>query len=324
MRGNIAIVASDESALERLSAVAPDDVEVKWIDSNLPIDVRAEQMSDAVAVLFAGAPFDIELVRLCARLKLVQATSAGVDRFDLAALGELGVRVANNYGSNAIAVSEHAVALMISVFRKLALQFHSVRAGNWSGTISADWSSQAYEIAGKTVGIVGLGPIGRQVAQRLRGWECSLVYYDVVRPPAELVAELGLEAVSMDELLSASDIVSLHVPLNPRTRGMISTRELGLMKPTAVLINTCRGGVVDEAALTRALRDGEIAGAGLDVLEQEPTPPDNPLLTMDNVAVTPHLASMSVESGPRSAAFAMENMARVARGEEPLSVVTPV
>ena len=324
MKGIVAIVAPDRSKLDDLLAAAPDGVEVKWIDSTQPTHVQAEQMSDAVAMLQAAGDFDIALARSCPRLKLIQATSAGVDRFDVAALGEMGIRVANNHGGNANAVAEHAVALMITVLRKLTLQFESARAGKWIGAIRADWTPQAYEISGKTVGIVGLGQIGRRVAQRLQGWECSTIFHDPVQPAAELVADLGLRTVSMDDLLQESDIVTLHAPLNPRTRGLMGKRELGLMKSMAILINTCRGGVVEESSLIEALRAGKIAGAGLDVLEQEPTQKDNPLLNMDNVAVTPHLAGMSAESGPRSIAFAMQNMARVARGEEPLSVVTPV
>lgn len=324
MKGIIAIVAPDRGKLDNLLRAAPDDVEVKWIDSTQPTHVQAEQMSDVVAMLQAAGDFDMDLARSCPRLKLIQVTSAGVDRFDVAALGEMGIRVANNHGGNANAVAEHAVALMITVLRKLTLQFESVRAGKWMGAIRQDWTPRAYEISGKTVGIVGLGQIGLRVAQRLQGWECSTIFHDPVQPEAELVADLGLRAVSMDDLVQESDIVTLHAPLNPRTRGLVGKREFGLMKSTAILINTCRGGVVEESSLIEALRAGKIAGAGLDVLDQEPTQKDNPLLSMNNVAVTPHLAGMSAESGPRSVTFAMQNMARVARGEEPLSVVTAV
>ena len=324
MTGVIAVVGPDESVLEGLLPFAPDDVDVKWVDSSLPVDAKAEQMSDSVAMLHAGAQFDLELVRRCPRLRLIQTLIAGVDVFDLAALAEMGVQVANNRGGNAVAVAEHTVMLIVAVHRKLRLQFETVRAGRWSGTLRRDWQPQAYEIAGQTVGIIGMGFIGREVARRLQGWGCSILYHDTVHPPAELVYELRLRSVSMEDLLRESDIVSLHVPLNDRTRGMIGIRELQLMRRTAVLINTSRGAVVDEAALIQALRDGVIAAAGLDVLEEEPTPGDNPLLSMDNVAVTPHLATMSAESGPRSAAFAMENMARVARGGDPLAVVEPL
>ena len=324
MKGTIVVLGPEGSNFEGMVGLAPDDVEVKWVDSNQPTDAIAEQMSDAVALFNSGAPFDMDLARRCPRLRLIQSTSAGVDGYELAALAEMGIQVANNRGGNAITVAEHTVALMVAAFRKLALQFEAVRAGKWFGSVIEDWASQAHEINGKTVGLLGTGFIGLEVARRLQGWGCSIIYYDLVHPPADVVDELGLRSVSMDELLRESDIVSLHVPLNPRTKGLIGARELGMMKRTAVLINTCRGPVVDEAALIQALRDGVIAAAGLDVLEEEPTPTDNPLLSMDNVAVTPHLAAMSVESGPRSAAFAMENMARVARGGEPEGVVRPV
>ena len=276
-----------------------------------------------MAVIATPSEFPVELARSCPNLKLVQVVSAGTDRMDLTALGELGVRVANNGGGNAVAVAEQTIALMVSAYRKLQLQFRSVTAEEWAGDIRATWSSQAHELPGKTVGIIGLGRIGRQVAQRLQGWECELVYNDLVTIPAELEAELHLARLSMDELLQTSDIVSLHVPLNRSTRGMVSDREFEMMKPTSVLINACRGPVVDEAALVRALRDGQIAAAGLDVLEEEPTPVENPLLKMDNVVVTPHMAGLSIQAFEKSRTVAVQNLARVLRGEEPESIVLP-
>ena len=302
----------------------PPEFRVEWVDSNGQLDGQAEVMKDAVAALVTDGRFDVELARLCPRLRVVQTTSAGYDGIDVASLNRMGIQVANNYGGNAPAVAEHTIGLMVSVVRKLVLQFESTRSGDWYGTIGREEWTRPYEIAGKTVGIVGMGHIGRQVARRLQGWDCSIVYYDPIDPPADLVEQLSLRALSMDELLRESDIVTLHTMLNAQTRGMIGTRELKMMKSTAVVINTCRGGVVDEAALIRALRDGEIAGAALDVFEQEPTPRDNPLLTMGNVVVTPHMAGVSVEAFPRNAGFGLENIARVIRGEEPLSVVRPV
>ena len=320
----VGLFGPNETPLERVRALAAQGIKVEWVDSNGQLDAQAEVMQDAVAALVTDGRFDVELARLCPRLKLVQTTSAGYDGIDVASLNRMGIQVANNYGGNAPAVAEHTVGLMVSVVRKLVLQFESTRSGDWYGTIGRDEWTRPYEIADKTVGIVGMGHIGRQVARRLQGWDCSIVYHDPIEPPAELVEQLALTALSMDELLRESDIVTLHTMLNAQTRGMIGTRELRMMKPTAVVINTCRGGVVDEAALIRALRDGEIAGAALDVFEQEPTPRDNPLLTMGNVVVTPHMAGVSVEAFPRNAGFGLQNIARVIRGEEPLSVVRPV
>ena len=320
----VGLFCPNDTPLERVRDLAPSGIRVEWVDSNGQLDGQAEVMKDAVAALVTDGSFDVELARLCPRLRLVQTTSAGYDGIDVASLNRMGIQVANNYGGNAPAVAEHTIGLMVSVVRKLVLQFEATRSGDWYGTIGREEWTRPYEIAGKTVGIVGMGHIGRQVARRLQGWDCSIVYYDPIEPPADLVEQLSLRALSMDELLRESDIVTLHTMLNAQTRGLIGTRELRMMKPTAVVINTCRGGVVDEAALIRALRDGEIAGAALDVFEQEPTPRDNPLLTMGNVVVTPHMAGVSVEAFPRNAGFGLQNIAQVIRGEEPLSVVRPV
>ena len=235
----------------------------------------------------------------------------------------MGIRVANNGGGNSVAVSEHTVALIVSTYRKLHLQFQTVKAREWAGDMRAAWYSQAHELTGKTVGIIGLGRIGQQVAQRLQGWDCELIYSDDVAIPAEVEERLNVTRTSKDDLVTRSDVITLHVPLNRQTRGMISDREFDMMKPTAILINACRGPVVDEAALIRAMNEGKIAAAGLDVLEEEPTPADNPLLDMDNVLVTPHMASFAQESGEKSRAFAAQNVARVVRGEDPESVVLP-
>jgi phosphoglycerate dehydrogenase-like enzyme len=314
----------DPRQLETFRRVAPEDTEVTWVDVTQPLDQQAAQLRDAVAVIAMPSAFPVDLALKCPNLRLIQTVSAGTNLLDIAALNELGIRVANNGGGNAVAVSEHTITLMVSVYRKLHLQFQAVKARQWAGDIRARWFDQAYELTDKTVGIIGFGRIGQRVARRLQGWECRLIYHDVVSFPPALEQELHVTRVPFDELLRTSDIITLHVPLNRLTKGMISDREFGLMKPTAVLINACRGPVVDEAALIRALRAQKLLGAGLDVLEQEPTPADNPLLDMDNVLVTPHFAAFAQESFEKSRAFAMQNAARVARGEEPESVVEPV
>lgn len=327
MRKIIGITATKDADLDRFYELVPSDIELKRIDVDEPISIQSQQMSGVVSLLHMGNPykkFDIDLARSCPSLRLVQSTSAGVDRFDVTGLAELGVKVANNNGGNSIAVAEHTISLMVSVYRKLALQFESVSKGDWMGEIRQTWGPKAHEIAGKTVGVVGFGHIGSKVARRLMGWECSVIFHDPDISVEEVSHDMNVKSVSIDELLISSDIVSLHVPLNASTRGMIGEEELGKMKPTAILINTCRGPVVDEKALISALRSGEIAGAGLDVLEQEPSEAGNPLLDMENVAITPHLAGMSIESGPRSSNFAIENLIRVARGQDPLSVVSSV
>ena len=224
-------------------------------------------------------------------------------------------------GPTPFPVAEHAIALMINVGKRMMLQWDST-------TKNRQWRAGLYlndltELTEKTVGIVGLGRIGKQVAKRLTGFDTRTIYHDIVEMPWDVQRELKAEPVPFDDLLRESDIVTLHVPLTRRSRGMMSDREFGMMKPTAYLINTCRGSVVDEAALYRALKDGQISGAGLDVLEEEPTPPDNPLLDLDNVVITPHMATSSQESRLRTAVFAWGNIMRVLSGETAESLVTP-
>ena len=323
MAGKIALFGPNDSQLEALQRVAPDGIEITWVDSNQSVEDAAEDLKDTVAVIAAVSGFPMDLAAKCPNLSLIQTTSAGTDRLDKAALGELGVRVANNGGGNAVAVAEHTITMMVSVYRKMQLQFQYVKDGEWAGNLrGSQWFEQAHELTGKTVGIIGLGRIGSRVAKRLQGWECELIYSDIIDVP-ELEQEIGIKKVSTDELLRTSDIITLHVPLNRQTRGMISDAELDMMKDTAILINCCRGPVVDEAALIRGLQEGKIASAGLDVLEEEPTPKDNPLLGMDNALVTPHLASFAQEAGEKSRVFAMQNVARVATGQDPESIVLP-
>lgn len=323
MAGKIAFFAPNDSQLAAHQRVAPEGVEISWVDSNLPVDEAAEQLKDTMAVIVGGGAFSLELAQKLSNLSLIQVTSAGTDRLDKAALGELGIRVANNGGGNAVAVAEHTIAMMVNVYRKMQLQLNSVKDGQWAGGLrGSEWFEQAHELTDKTIGIIGLGRIGSRVARRLQGWECELIYSDVIDVP-ELEQDLGIKKVSKEELLETSDIVTLHVPLNRQTRGMISDAEFDMMKDTAVLINCCRGPVVDEAALIRALEQKKIASAGLDVLEVEPTPTDNPILKFDNALVTPHLASFAQEAGEKSRVFAMQNVARVAAGEAPESIVLP-
>ena len=323
MSRTIPVLSPDDSHLQLIRSVAPEGVKIDWIDSTQSIERQAAELKDAVAIIVVPTDVAVEVVRACPNLRLVQVCSAGTDRMDVGALGELGIKVANCGGGNAAAVSEHTIALMLSVYRKLNLQFESVKARQWVGDVRSKWMSHAHELTDKTVGIIGLGRIGQQVAKRLKGWECHLIYDDVINQPPDVEKELHVTRVPRDVLLTTSDIVTLHVPLTGQNRATLSDREFDMMKSTSVVINASRGRVIDEAALIRALQEGKIAGAGLDVLEQEPTPADNPLLDMENVVVTPHMASFTQESQIKSRRFAIENVARFLDGQEPESVVLP-
>jgi glyoxylate reductase len=256
-----------------------------------------------------------EFFRSTPKLKLVQLLSAGYDRVDIEAARKAKVPVSNNGGANAIAVSEHTVMLMLAVLKRLVRLHNDIVAGKWRTGNQVDGA--VYELSGKLVGIVGLGNIGKKVARRVQAFDARVQYYDVLRLTENEEDQLGVRFVLLDELLRTSDIVSLHVPLDDTTRAMISTRELSLMKPSAIIVNTCRGPVIDEAALHAALSSRKIAAAGLDVLMEEPTPKDNPLLTLPNVTLTPHSAGPTWENWAARFRNGFDNIQRVASGRAP-------
>lgn len=258
-----------------------------------------------------------ELYRSAPKLKLVQCLSAGYDRADIAAARRAQVPLCNNGGANAVAVSEHAILLMLAVSRQLIRQHANVVAGRWRGNATP----RLHELRGRTLGIVGLGTIGKKTARLAQAFGMTVHYYDIARLPEDAEDALNVRFRLYRELLRTSDIVSLHVPLNASTRGMLGKAELALMPRHAILINTSRGPVVDEKALYRALSEGRIAGAGLDVFDQEPPPAENPLFTLDNVILTAHMAGPTQESNIARLRNAFDNVQRVARGEAALWVV---
>ncbi|MBX6376803.1 MAG: lactate dehydrogenase [Acetobacteraceae bacterium] len=280
----------------------------------------AEAMRDAEYLVGFGSPaMDDAFFRAAPKLRLIQLLSAGYDTCDLEAARRARVPICNNGGANATAVAEHAMMLMLAVCRRLVWQHENVVAGRWRGNDPAQ--VRLYELRGKTLGIVGLGTIGKKVARLANAFGMEVLYYDIVRLSEDAEDALGVRFRLLGELLGAADIVSLHVPLTPATRHMIGAAEIGRMKPTAYLINTCRGPVVDERALYEALRDGRIAGAGLDVFDQEPPPADNPLFGLNNVVLTPHYAGPTWDNQVARFRNAFDNCQRVARGERPLWIV---
>jgi phosphoglycerate dehydrogenase-like enzyme len=252
-------------------------------------------------------------------LKLLQVLSAGYDMVNIEGARKARVPICSNGGANSVAVGEHAIMLMLAVYRKLVAFHQNVAAGRWHRGIPR--TEDIYEIEGKIVGIVGLGNIGQQVARRVRAFDARLIYYDLFRRSREEEERLGVEYVPLNTLLETADIVSLHVPLNDSTRHMIGSGELSRMKPKAILINTCRGEVVDEAALIKALQERRLMAAGLDCQEKEPADPDNPLLKLPNVTLTPHNAGPTVDSYRKRFGNGYANIQRVANGQSPLWVI---
>lgn len=252
-------------------------------------------------------------------VKLIQVLSAGYDGVDLERLRKLGVPLSNNGGANSYAVSEHAIMLMLAVSRQLPDLDRMLRTGKWRSSKLGE--EEEHEIAGKTIGIVGMGMIGKTLARRLSGFEVKLLYCDPVRLAAADEAKLNVAYRSLDDLLRESDIVTLHAPANATTQHMICDRTIDLMKREAIIINCGRGELIDEAALYRALKQRRIWAAGLDTFEQEPPDPKNPLFTLPNVVLTPHAAGPTWESWPKRFGNSYANIERVARGEAPLWVV---
>ena len=300
-----------------ITQYTPDGWTTELATAATPIDEQKAMVEDADFLLVYGARLHDDVLRAAEHARLVQLLAAGYDSMNLPLMAALEVPCANNGGANSWAVADHALLLMLALYKQLMPVEPATREGRWNAPITG---SNTFEMANKLVGVLGIGNIGRQVARRVLGFDAQVQYYDLYPLDEERERELDVRRVSLDELFRTSDIVTCHAPLTPQTRHIVNRERLAMMKPTAVLINTARGPVVDESALIEALRNGVIAGAGLDVFEQEPVDPDNPLLRMDNVVVTPHMAGTTWNTWFRRAQFGYENMQRVWNGEAPQAI----
>ena len=294
------------------------DVEAVAVACTSKAEVLAA-VRGADAVLAGGIRVDAEVIGAMDRAQVVCGFGHGFEGVDVAAATAAGILVTNAAHICHLEVANHAAAMILALNRKIVHYDRAMRGGVWDRPAGRPITP----LDGETAGLVGLGAIGQALARRLQPFGLRLAAFD---PYAEehVPRELGLRMVSdLRALLAESDWVSVQVPLNRTTRHLIGERELRAMRPTAYLVNCCRGGVIDEAALTRALREGWIAGAGLDVFEHEPTDPANPLLRMPNVISSPHAAGESTESAALAARVASRQAATVLRGEWPQRVVNP-
>jgi glyoxylate reductase len=302
-----------------------DDVDIEVVGLfGKPRDVVLRELERADVVIgdyTFQMKVDAEMCRDMKKVRLLQQPSTGYDHIDVEACREAGVPVANAGGANAVSVAEYTIMVALALLKRLMEAHERTRRGEWP-----QWELMekgTYDLEGKTWGIIGLGRIGREVAKRLKPFGVKVLYYDVRRLSPEEERELGVEYRSLPRLLRESDIVSIHVPLTEQTRGMIGERELRMMKPTAILINPSRGEVVDEEALARALREGWIMGAAVDVYSREPPPRDDPLLALEgvNLITTPHIAGANTDARARIIEFSIRNIIRALRGEKPEAVV---
>ncbi len=264
-------------------------------------------------------PITEALLEKTQRLRLIQQPSVGVQHIDLEACRRKGIPVANAAGANDRSVAEHTLMLALMLLKK-AVYFHGKTAhGEW--TQHEAFELGVFELSGKRWGIVGMGRIGRELAKRLLPFDVEMLYYDLKPLAPEDESSLGIQFAPFEKLVRKSDIVSLHLPLTPETRHLVSAPVLKSMKPGSYLINVARGELVDEAALAEALNRGSLAGAGLDVFSQEPIDPNNPLIKARNVILTPHLAGTTNEARARIIEVAVKNIVTVLKGGKPVNVV---
>lgn len=288
-----------------------------WLETDDPAELAAKL---AQADFVVTGAITAEQIAQAARLKFIQMPGVGYEHIDVEAASARGIPVAITPEGTCVGVAEHTVLMILALYKHLTEAHSALTVGQW---IHARLRPTCLMLEGKRVGIVGLGRIGREVAKRLRAFGVELVYYDLHRASPEDERALEVSYLPLDDLLRTSDVVTLHVFLANASHHLIGERELGLMKQRAILINTSRGGVVDEAALYRALSERRITAAGVDVFAQEPTPADNPLLKLDNVLLTPHMATANRDAMIQKSRACYANFQRVIRGEPPINVVRP-
>jgi phosphoglycerate dehydrogenase-like enzyme len=300
--------------LARLRAIAAVEVHGSRPADEAALAARIREGDVVLSFRPAFTRFPAAVLREAKRLRLVCISGTGVEDVDVGEATARGIAVANVVGAANRAVAELCLALMLAVARRLVEQDQAIRRGTWQAL-------EGIELGGKTLGIVGLSGISRELIPLAAALGMRVLSYSRDNDP-ERARTAGATATSLDELLAAADVVSVHVRLNPATTGLIGARELGLMKPGAILINTARGQVVDEAALLEVLRSGRLRGAGLDVFAREPLPPDHPLAGLPNVVMTPVAGWNTVDASERMIRQSIDNVVGFLGGR-PLNVVNP-
>ena len=281
----------------------------------VPREILLREVVDADALWSVTADsIDREVLAAAPKLKIIANLAVGYNNIDLEAAKERGIIVTNTPGVLTDTTADLTFGLLLATARRMMEAENDVRKGNWTS-----WSPMGYtgmDVGGATLGIVGMGRIGEAVARRAKGFDMRILYHNRSRKP-EAEAEHGFEYADLDSLLKESDFVVILAPFTPETAGLIGSRELGLMKNSAVIINVARGGIVNEKALYSALKDGEIWAAGLDVFKTEPVPIDNPLLTLPNVTVLPHIGSASIKTRLGMMRLNAQAITDVLEGREP-------
>jgi phosphoglycerate dehydrogenase-like enzyme len=277
-----------------------------------------EVVADADFILVATTPLPAHAITEATQLRLIQHQGVGYEKTDAVAAAQRSIPVALCPSGTSVGVAEHVFLLILALYKRLLAADASMRQGKW---LQWELRPNSFEIAGKTFGILGLGRVGKEVARRARAVDAQVAYFDVQRPTGENEQSLGVRFLPLDDLLAQSDILSLHLPYVSQNRHSIGAAELAKMKPSAILINTARGPLIDEESLVDALEKGRLAGAGLDVFEREPLLAGHPLIRLPNVVLTPHISAGTVDALRTKMSACFANMLRVGRGDPPIDVV---
>jgi phosphoglycerate dehydrogenase-like enzyme len=296
--------------------VAPPEFEVRFLDRGDPGAARRLLPEADFFVALTMTTGEVGLLRRC---RLVQLSGVGYDDMPVDELARAGIALASTPEGTVVGVAEHVILLILGLYKQIAQVHESMRQGCFD---TYGWRPTSHFFAGKTLGIVGFGRIGRRVARLAHAFDARVLYHDVVRADEEVERSVGAQWVPLDLLVAGSDIITVHTTLTPETNRLFDAARFARMKPGAIFINTSRGGTYDMDALYDALRAGHLGGAGLDVFDPEPPPPDHPILQLPNVLCTPHMATGTIEAVQHKAEAQFANFRRVIRGETPKNLIT--
>jgi D-3-phosphoglycerate dehydrogenase len=300
--------------IDRIRELLPTDFEIMEIDTTEELD----KLKDADAAVLRGFRINEKHISQINNLKFIQRWGAGYDTVDIEAAGKRGIYVSNLPGMNSYAVSEMVIAHILAIYKNLINHHNFLSNGIWTRDT---YNERTYTLKNKLVGLIGFGNIGRQVCQKVKCFGAHVQYNDIYRLDASEEESIGIKYVEIEELLKTSDIISIHVPLTEGNKNLINIANISIMKKTAVVINTSRGGIVNETDLYDALVNNRILGAGLDCFAAEPIERGNPLLKLDNVVLTPHVGGASADLADEMIPQVVDNIMRLKNNEELMYVV---
>jgi len=308
-----------DDTTERFLRNIPDSFDIIYTHaSNKKLIEKELAEADYLITGWGAGSIDRTFLAKAKKLRLIQMIGAGFENVNIKDTESLGIIVANTPGVNAEAVAEHVIMFLLIFYRRFLEAHSGLKRGDW--LFSKLRKNGIEELCGKQIGLLGLGRVGKELAKKINAFKVNLTYYDIMRDKV-FEDNLNIKYVNFDELFRQADAVSLHIPLTPDTRGLVGARELSLMKSSAIIINTARGPIINHDALVEALSEGVIAGACLDCFDPEPVEENDPLLKLENVVLTPHLAGSTVPVRGRALEIAFDNIQRVSRNESPRHIV---